>query len=665
MTHHRLLLVPVLLAAALTMRAAAQSQPYAGHGADSIPPEAIAAYAPRPLPAQVSRRIQQMLDVRGLALGIPSPDGRRLYYTWTVTGTPAVWRLDGPRAFPVQLTGGEDPTRPVGIAPDGKWLVLSRDVGGREDPGLYLQPTEGGAPTVVQHVPRTRAFFGFVSRDSKWVYFTANDVAPDSYAVYRFEIATGTRELLVSEPGLWSIADRREGDDGVRLLLRKATGALSAEYVEWADRDRSLTPLLGQGERTDYDARYAPAPGELFVRTNRNGDFRRLYKVQQGRFTPITPDVKMDVSGFHVDEARLRVYYTLNEVGYTRARVLDARTLQPQPLPPVAGVDHVRLGPTTPDGRFVVLGFETARAPVSPSVFDWQTQALTQWGAPAAPEVDLTRFATVRLDTYPARDGTPIPMFVRYPDHCVPEAPPPAEPCPIVVNFHGGPESQAVAGFNPSAQVFVDAGFIYVTPNVRGSDGYGKRWLAADDGAKRLDVITDIEDAGRHLRARFTRDGRAPRIGVMGGSYGGYATLIAMSMFAGTYDAGVSNVGISNLVTFLRNTAPYRRALRISEYGDPETQADVLLRLSPTTYVDRIAAPVLIIHGVDDPRVPVGEAIQMHEAVRGRGVASELMILAQEGHGAVRRDARALVLGHTLLFFEKHFKGRGTGLITN
>jgi dipeptidyl aminopeptidase/acylaminoacyl peptidase len=236
---------------------------------------------------------------------------------------------------------------------------------------------------------------------------------------------------------------------------------------------------------------------------------------------------------------------------------------------------------------------------------------------------------------------------------------------PIVVNFHGGPESQAVAGFNPSAQVFVDAGFVYVTPNVRGSDGYGKSWLAADDGAKRLDVITDIEDAGRHLRARFTRDGKAPRIGVMGGSYGGYATLVAMSMFAGTYDAGVSNVGISNLLTFLQNTAPYRRALRISEYGDPETDAEVLRRLSPITYVDRIAAPVLIIHGVDDPRVPVGEAIQMHEAVKARGVATELMILSQEGHGAVRRDARALVLGHTLLFFEKHLKGQGTGRTTD
>ena len=108
--------------------------------------------------------------------------------------------------------------------------------------------------------------------------------------------------------------------------------------------------------------------------------------------------------------------------------------------------------------------------------------------------------------------------------------------------------------------MFVDAGFIFAEPNVRGSDGYGKAWLHADDGAKRLDVITDIEDAGKALRARFTRNGKAPKIAIIGGSYGGYSTLMGMTMFGGTYDAGVSIVGISSLATFLKNTAPYRRS---------------------------------------------------------------------------------------------------------
>jgi len=144
------------------------------------------------------------------------------------------------------------------------------------------------------------------------------------------------------------------------------------------------------------------------------------------------------------------------------------------------------------------------------------------------------------------------------------------------------------------------------------------------------------------------------KLGVYGGSYGGYSSLIAMTMFAGSYDAGVDVVGISNLVTFLENTAPYRRSLRTSEYGDPEKDRDALVKLSPITYVDRVKAPLLILQGANDPRVPAGEAVQMHEALKARGVASELMIFPDEGHGAQRRENQVLFLGHSIAFLEKH-----------
>src|SRR5262249_15689283 len=154
---------------------------------------------------------------------------------------------------------------------------------------------------------------------------------------------------------------------------------------------------------------------------------------------------------------------------------------------------------------------------------------------------------------------------------------------------------QYMGGFNGGAQLFVDAGFVHVAPNVRGSDGYGKTYLAADDGAKRLSIIPDIEDAGVWARKTFTVGSAVPKVGIYGGSYGGYSTLVGMTMFAGTFDVGVSVVGISNLLTFLNNTAPYRRILRISEYGDPEKDHDALAKLSPSTYIDRIKGPLLIL----------------------------------------------------------------------
>jgi dipeptidyl aminopeptidase/acylaminoacyl peptidase len=230
----------------------------------------------------------------------------------------------------------------------------------------------------------------------------------------------------------------------------------------------------------------------------------------------------------------------------------------------------------------------------------------------------------------------------------------------VLVDFHGGPESQATAGFDPWAQVFVDVGFIHVSPNVRGSDGYGKAWLHADDGPKRLAIITDIEDAAKWARTAFAEGGKAPKVGVSGWSYGGYSTLVAMTMFAGAYDAGAAGVSISSLVTFLQNTAPYRRALRISEYGDPDKDRDALVQLSPITHVDKLAAPLLLVQGANDPRTPVGEAVQFHEVATKKGVASKLIVFADEGHGMSKRENQVLALGAMVQFFQQHLQGKAS-----
>ena len=206
--------------------------------------------------------------------------------------------------------------------------------------------------------------------------------------------------------------------------------------------------------------------------------------------------------------------------------------------------------------------------------------------------------------------------------------------------------------------MFVDAGFVFVEPNVRGSDGYGKIWLHADDGAKRLHILTDIEDAATWARKQFAEGGKAPKLGVFGGSYGGYSTLVAMTIFAGAYDAGVSVVGISNLESFLMNTAPYRRALRISEYGDPQKDAEVMKKLSPFFHADKLKAPLLLIQGATDPRVPVGEALQFHDKLASRGVDVPLIIFPDEGHGARKRPNQVLTYGHSIAFFQKHLARR-------
>jgi len=622
---------------------------YAGLGAESVSAATLEQFRPKPLPPEVSRRIQSMLDLRAPGTGLLAPDGKRLFFSWRVSGSDQVWRLDGPDRFPVQMTGGEDRTLPLAVTPDGKWLVVSRDRKGEENPGIYLQPVGGGALKMVQHLPKVQSRFGAVSRDSRFLYFTANDQKPDSYAVYRYDIVSGEKQQVFNEAGLWNVADL--ADDGT-LLLVKYTGSQSREYVV-LERGGRVTTLFGQGEKENYEAQFGAAPGELLVSTNKFGNFQRLYRWRAGNFTPITGELKWDVESFGTDHARKRLYYTVNEAGYSRTHAIDLKTGKPLALPWPADADHQLVGSATPDGRFVTLAVGTPKAPRQSYVWDWQTKKLTRWITPSAPEEDTRRFVTARLESYPARDGTPIPMFVRRPPQCEGAD---APVCPVLVHFHGGPEAQSRPGFSPLWQMFVDAGFIVVDPNVRGSDGYGRDWLDADNGFKRLDVITDIEDASKYVRSAWAKNGVVPKVGVFGGSYGGYSTLIAMTMFAGAYDAGASAVGMANLLTFLQNTAPYRRQLRITEYGDPEKDRIALLKLSPTTYIDRLKAPLLISQGASDPRVPVGEAVQMYEAAKAKGAKVELMIFADEGHGTAKRENQALEWGHILRFFQQHLQ---------
>jgi dipeptidyl aminopeptidase/acylaminoacyl peptidase len=623
---------------------------YSGHGADSIAPELLAKYHPRPLSPDVASHVEALMDVRAPGIGELSPDGKALYFSWTITGISQIWKADGPRRFPQQITGGEDNTSLAAITPDGKWLVLQRDRKGEENPGLYLQPAAGGPLEVVQHVRGVQTTYEGVSSDSRTVYFTANDKKPDAYVVYRWDIGKKEKQAVFEEPaGLWHVAD--VADDG-RLLLRKETGSLTAEVWEWDPAKKALSPLLGQDEKEEYQVLYGARRGELVVLTNKLGDFRRLYSYWEGKLVPIGDDVKFDVAGFDLDRKRTRIAYTTNENGFTRPHALDARTYKPVRLPVFPDADHVVFGRTTPDGRFTTVGVDDGRHPMQGYVLEWATGKLTAWHTPSTPEVDTTKFARAQADFFPARDGTHIPVLVRRPEKCA------ADPCPVVVSFHGGPEAQTKPGFGVWEQMFVDAGFVVVEPNVRGSDGYGKAWSHADDGPKRLAVITDIEDASKWVRSKFASGGKQPKVGVYGGSYGGYSTLMAMTMFAGAYDAGVDVVGISDLRTFLKNTAPYRRVLRISEYGDPDKDADALAKLSPMTYVDRVKAPLLILQGASDPRVPAGEAIQIHDALERKGVPCELMIFPDEGHGARKRENRVLMLGASIAFLRDNLIGK-------
>lgn len=627
------------------------STSYQGHGAQSVSPEDLEKYAPAPLSRTETERLEALMDIRSPSAGLVDENLSDVVFNWSISGVNHVWRhqLSG---FPQQMTGGLDAAYVVARTSDK--AILIRDRAGDEYYGLYELDLKTGAIETIYAKERVSAGFQELSDDGRYLYYYANDRLPEQYALYRYDRVKKESKLLLDRPGFWRIADRREG--GGLLVVRLKTN-VNKEYFLLDEQTLELQPILGQEEDQDYQLAFSERADEYFVKTNKFGEFHRLYryKVQDQSWTPITGEVAADVGGFEYHPKKKRLIYSVNEQGYIKPRVREGGDLRPMELPFFDKLEHVEniyFGSTTLNERYTTVNIERYNRPDQTGVIDWQKKELIFLTLASTPEIQTDTFARDSLEFYPARDGTQIPMFVKRPAECQNKL------CPVIVNFHGGPESQARPGFSPVSQAYVEAGFVYVRPNVRGSRGYGKTWLDADNGPKRLEVISDIADAALYIKKHWARDGVAPKVGVMGGSYGGYSTFFAMTKYAGVYDAGVANVGMSSLVTFLQNTAPYRRALRESEYGYLDRDMEALIALSPVTYLDQIQDPLLILHGATDPRVPAGEAIQIKRMMDQKGIAGELILFADEGHGVRRRENRVLSLGHTLRFFNRHLRAQ-------
>ena len=299
----------------------------------------------------------------------------------------------------------------------------------------------------------------------------------------------------------------------------------------------------------------------------------------------------------------------------------------------------------SPSGRWAALSYSSPTVPGDVLRVDGRTGEVSTL-AGSRGDLPVAHLSVPAIREVPSPTGAPIPCLVYPPS----QAPGPLAGSAVVL-VHGGPESQSVASFNPVVQGLAAAGHTVLVPNVRGSTGYGRRWYSADDGRRRLDAVADLAA----LHAWLPTVGVDPsRVALWGGSYGGYMVLAGLAFQPQLWAAGVDVVGISSLVTFLRNTSPYRRAVREREYGSLEHDLDFLEAASPLSRADQIRAPLFIVHGANDPRVPLGEAQQLARLLSTRQVECQLLVYSDEGHGLARRANRLDAYPRALEFLARH-----------
>jgi dipeptidyl aminopeptidase/acylaminoacyl peptidase len=344
------------------------------------------------------------------------------------------------------------------------------------------------------------------------------------------------------------------------------------------------------------------------------------------------------------DDGRL-LAYSVNEDGYSRVTVRELRGQAALPQPELPGGVIGALD-FTADGERLAIALSTPTS--AGDVWSWDVRGgkLERWTFSELGGLDPADMVAPQLVRFESFDGLSVPAFIYRP------RPRAKGKAPVIVQIHGGPESQTRPSFNAAIQYFVaELGAAVLLPNVRGSDGYGKRYLAMDNAEKREDSVRDIGALLDWIRSQPDLD--AERVVVYGGSYGGYMVLASMIHYSDRLAGGMESYGISNFVSFLENTEAYRRDLRRAEYGDernPEMRK-VFERISPLGNIKRIGKPMLVMQGANDPRVPQSESDQVVRELRANGIETWYLVFKDEGHGFHkqvnsdrRREAETLFL---------------------
>ncbi|MCB9762247.1 MAG: S9 family peptidase [Alphaproteobacteria bacterium] len=614
--------------------------------AAAIPPEVVLDGAPEPDP-EVVARLRPYLEPRGASLADLAPDGRAMLILTRFGDTTQVHRVDAPLGARTQLTFGAEPVGSASWTPDGALLYLA-DVGGNEQHQL-LALREGRGVLLTDGAHRhTPPLF---SADGRRVAFSNNARNQrDTDVRLVTDGAWDTPALVTEREGAWHAVDF--SPDGRRLIVGRYVSVTQSlfEIVDLDTGDRR--PLTPEGADEAYGSARFQDADTIWLTSDRAGDFHDLWRVDLGRkprqdtWTRLTEDLPWDVREVEVQGDT--VAFVINEEGWSRLYLLDTATGERRSpaLPPMSIIHGIRFAAGAP-----VLGLTLSGPDRPPDAYtlDLADGTLTRWTRSEIGGLDPDAFIVPELIRYESFDGLSVPAFVY--------RPPGPGPHPALIRIHGGPESQARPLFQGTIQYLLTRGIAVVIPNVRGSRGYGRDYLLMDNGRLREDSVRDIGALLDWIAADPGLD--EARVGVAGGSYGGYMVLASLIHFGDRIRAGCDMVGISSFVTFLENTRPYRQDLRRVEYGDerdPEMRA-FLQAISPLSRAHEIRSALFVAHGANDPRVPVGEAEQIVEAVRASGHDAWYLLARDEGHGFQKKPNRDLFAALQIMFFEEHLLG--------
>jgi dipeptidyl aminopeptidase/acylaminoacyl peptidase len=580
------------------------------------------------------------------------PDGSKIAFVYDAPGMFQVYDLPIEKRktlWPTRISFENDRCTNPKYLSDGT-LLFMKDRGGDEnfqiakiDPDMTLEliTSDSAAKHIINHVSNNSYFF------------LANIEDKARFDIYRHRLPldrTRSEIIFTPEEGLCQVGTVSTNESHAILEQYFGNNHVNLLHLDIASREaENLTKSLGETRTNRWEVIRWVDKDHILVATDYNHDKKRLGILSlSGAFIPleeIEASVKheFDYAAYSPDSKH--TYFILNKGGFSSLwrgtfAADGVRGLDQINLPTGAVIvrgdsrsfeDSLAL---SPNHELMAMTMSTATSPTNIWILDLDDHSSWQATDTGTAGLNPSSFINASLHNFLSFDSLPIPYFRYIPKGDVPE-----KGWPAILMIHGGPEAQILPNFQAVIQFFLSAGYAIFTPNIRGSTGYGRAYMDMDNVEKRLDSIMDIKHLALHIRSNEKMiDG--DRLVIYGGSYGGFAVLSAMTEHPDLWKAGVDIVGVSNFVTFLENTAPWRRELRESEYGSLENDLEVLKMISPIHKIDNITAPLFIIQGDNDERVPLSESVQMYEKLKEKGLEVELMRFADEGHGLSKLENR-------------------------
>lgn len=570
-----------------------------------------------------------------------SRDGKTLFHL-RGSGLPQAWALNLVTQDDRPLTFHDEKVAMLRRSPIDDRLIYGIDQGGDERQQLLLidpcqallEPRTLTANTAVIHD------FGGWSPDGKRIAYAANERNEAHFDVYVHELESGVRSRVFDGENIVSVSGFRSDGGQLALLHDRGFGDISLLLLNIA----SGTALSMAAPANWQSVRWASDGRTLLALTDIGNEFMRLCRIDpdNSEIGVVYENPGRDIEAWATSPDARNLATVENDLGYAVLRVgpVDGER------PIVTGLPRGVVGDLTWSPDSATLAFSAA-APTEPaSLWLWRDGAVQVAWRPET-QIDPAAFVDLELVQWPSFDGTRIPGWLALPRTLKPPG-----GYPAVVWVHGGPVSQTRPNFRPDIQMLLAHGFAVLMPNVRGSSGYGRAFTISDDVEKRLDSVADLEHGRHWLAAHPAIDGE--RIGIMGQSYGGFMVMSAITEYPDLWRAAVNYYGIADFVTLLEGTGAWRSNHRAAEYGDAERNADLFARISPIHRVERIQAPVLIAHGVRDPRVPIDESERFVAGLQEQQKKVAYVTFDYAGHGFIRPDDKRRIYTEVARFLAAH-----------